>query len=206
MEPGVYRSIIPVETISYSETDLERWRALWRAWIASNRTDWSVWEEFEPIARSEGFKFAHRRGPVGFFFGEAIVALKRHREGYRCWTGGLCSLFRHKLPQLAAKVQVTEAVETLLANQRLPRPFDLQPRLDFKARNPDLLCYRVDSREARWRFSEVKLNSDRVSRDQLQSLAVLRDILGAQVEVVRLVPGGTKVGTTTHLRCSYRLR
>ena len=43
--------------------DRERWRAMWRAWEASAREDWSAWGKFEPLASSGRTIYASRKNP-----------------------------------------------------------------------------------------------------------------------------------------------
>ena len=81
LEPGRYEAVIPVRVIHYPSGAREQWDDRWRRWLASGKTDWSVWGEFEPIARGRGFERFNQVAQ----FAESMVALELHNEGYTIW-------------------------------------------------------------------------------------------------------------------------
>ena len=85
---------------------------------------------------------------------------------------------------LGAWRELTKHLEALLVEQDLSLPDHLTGRIQPRPRNPDLAAYRGK----KWHFCEVKFNlREQVAEEQLVALAVLQKLLGATVEVVRVV-------------------
>jgi hypothetical protein len=197
MESGRFLAQIPHRRIFYAPELYQRWPNMWTAYLASDRTDATVWQEFETLLKVPGFRFAHWTGGR---FAEAMVAFELQREGYECFRA--CSLFRRgrgKLPE------VYELAESRLAAAGLPMPREFGTRIEPRPRNPDLAaCHPRHG----WRFCEVKWKqSEKPSDGQLVALAVLRELLHAQVEVVRVVPEEHRASPEpSPYGCGYTIR
>jgi hypothetical protein len=182
MQPGPRTAPVPVEVIRYTADDRRRFERLWRTWLASPRTDRSLWEQYEGLVSSGRFNFHERENPgQRFYFGEAFVARQLEDEGYQCW--GTCRLFG-LASQKAPYLEQTQAVRDLILAAGRPLPANCVARLDFTPRNPDITAWH---KTRGFRFVEVKTNTSGNRLDQQQSLAVLRELLDAEVSVVRLV-------------------
>ena len=122
LRAGTYTTTVPERILTYPESAIERWAALWKAWIASDRRDWSAWEEFEPVVKGRGMGFpSHEPGGA---FAEAPTAKELHDEGYINWQGRLrCRLFHEPNFANPARAETTE-IERLLSKADLPIPRD----------------------------------------------------------------------------------
>jgi hypothetical protein len=202
LKAGRHEAAIPVRVLYYRPEERDRWRAMWAAWEASDRTDWTAWREHRRLARSGRVRFAHRKNPSPhYYFGEMLAARNIEREGYTCWSAHVCGIAQAGVV-MKRQAPETERVSAMLAEQKLPFPSEYRQRLDFDLAQPDLTAFRPTNE---WRFAEVKVGGDRLRHTQLQTLAFLHHLLGAEVEVVRVVPAGTQVHRLT-LPCTYRVR
>jgi hypothetical protein len=153
------------------------------------------------MARATGFAFSSWREGGGYF-AEALVAKELHDDGWTCWQANMCHLFLKSNRQGQAKAQ-TDIVEGMLAAEGHPRPRDYKGRLSFKPRDPDLIARHPGFG---WRFCEVKWKSERLRAGQLETLAFLHHLLGAIVEVVRVIPAEHRVKSAEKWDCTYTLR
>jgi hypothetical protein len=74
----------------------------------------------------------------------------------------------------------------------------------FKPRDPDIVARHP---QHGWRFCEVKWKRDRLHDGQLETLAFLHCLLGAKVEVVRVVSEGPRVksASAAQLDCTFEV-
>jgi hypothetical protein len=174
---------------------------MWRAWEASAREDWSAWGKFEPLASSGRTIYASRKNPPpDHHFGESLIAQRLEDDGYRTWGGGVCGIAQSD-SELERQVVQTQIVKDLLRLCGLPVPTDYRSRVDFTMRQPDITAFHE---QRGWRFAEVKLDQDRTRPGQVDTLAFLHDLLGAEVEIVRVLPEGTQI-KHREMACTYTL-
>lgn len=179
MQPGPYTAKIAHRRVFYAPEEKLRWNRMWEAWIEGGRTTPSVWQEFEILLTIPGFRFFDWHGGR---FAESVVALELLRKGYTC--SHACRLFRYGKKR-GTWLEATKHIETLLGEAGLPVPQDFGRRIQPPPKNPDLAAHRAGKE---WHFCEVKFNRDeQASQGQLVALAVLRELLDATVEVVRVV-------------------
>ena len=114
---GHFVAQIPHRRVFYAPELHQQWHNMWAAYLASDRKDATVWQEFETLLDVPGFRFDHWTGGR---FAEAVVALELQRDGYECFRA--CSLFRRKRGKLP---EVYESVESRLAAVGLPMPREL---------------------------------------------------------------------------------
>ena len=88
MRLGNHTAHVPHRHIFYPPKLKDRWDKMWADWLASGRSEPSVWEEFEFLDRTPGFQLLTWNGGR---FAEAMVARDLHRQGYKCFLG--CKLF-----------------------------------------------------------------------------------------------------------------
>ena len=177
---------IPERRVFYSPDEKRRWSAMWKAWLKSDRKDESVWQEFRVLLTTPGFRFygdegSAESGWTGGRFAESVVALELLGNGYTC--SHACRLFRYG-KKSGVWLEPTKDLETLLVEADLPLPEHFRKRIQPRPQNPDLAA----CLGKKWHFCEVKFNlREQVDKGQLVALAVLRQLVGATVEVVRVV-------------------
>ncbi len=198
MTPVTYNSTIPHRIIYYTAAEEARWTEAWNEWIASDRTAWSAWQEFEPIARSQGFPLSEGNGG---HFAESRIAKELHDEGYSYWQANRCHLFLKHNRGGKSKAQ-TDIVERLLEAEGHPNLREFRRRLSFKPRDVDLVGHHP---RHGWRFCEVKWKEEPLRPGQLETLAFLQNLLGAAVEVARVVPERHQRQWPDELNCTYTL-
>ena len=178
---------IPHVAISYEAAALERWKRANRPWLESDRKDYSVWGEYAELAKTGRFLLPYSNEPPARRFAELHTALLLQSEGFHCW-GGVRLLGKEVVKGKGNEKANTNEVSSRSA-WRWPR--DIQDKLDFTPRNPDIVAYSEDRNE--WRFCEVKRLREGVDDDQLGALAVLHLLTGAPVAVVRVVEAGSAI-------------
>jgi hypothetical protein len=178
---------IPHRRIFYPDTLKPQFSASWEAFRQCGKTDASVFREFEAVHAIPGFNF---KAWEGGRFAESVVALELLGRRYTCFRA--CSLFRSGIEPRKA-LATTKLFEALLTEARLPLPWEVGRRVrpamtpkkvPWKPRNPDLAAMRGDE----LMFCEVKWKDEEPGEGQLEALAILRELLKATVEIVRVVP------------------
>lgn len=196
MNPGTYTASVPHRVLYHTAAEKQRWSDTWDEWERSNRTDWSAWREFEPIARSAGFPLGESGGG---HFAESRVAKELHDAGYTYWHANRCHLFLKHNRGGISKPQ-TDIVERKLREQGHPYLRDYGKRVQPKLRDVDLVGHHPDHG---WRFCEVKWKTERLRPGQLETLAFLNLLVGATVEVVRVVPDSDGRNWPTEQVCTF---
>lgn len=186
--PGIKirtRVELPHVFVSYRLAVLEQWREASRMWQASKCTDYSVWGEYEEIAKSGRFILPYVNEAPSRRFPELHTALLLQREGFECWGG--VQLFQYPIVG-KGKGNARANTEDVRSKASWRWPSEIEYTLDFSPKNPDIVAYAAAREE--WRFCEIK-RDDPVAADQLKALAVIHLLTRAPVAVVRLVEGTT---------------
>lgn len=179
-----------MEVEAYDPNALVLWSDRLTKWCASGRADLACLGPFASLAKKERI-ICFNGAPRRHGFAEALVASRLENEGYRCWTGVQLFPWDGRAVRAADRRRNTEEVEGLLRDAHIPLPRTFLARLDEqrerhgRMKNPDLVCYHAG--RGAWRFIEVKRN-ERVLPGQVNALAFLHVLTGAEVAIIRLWP------------------
>jgi hypothetical protein len=170
------------------------WKRMRQRWIAGGFAEPSALGPFASLAEG-GRIHSFRTEQPSFGYPEALTATALERDGWTCWTAVQLFPFHGRQVKAEAKRRVTEEVEALLAKAGVPVPARFRTNVNFVPKNPDLVCYHAT--RVAWRFAEVK-RDEPVHQAQLDTLAYLHWLTGAEVAIVRVVPEGARRDERSH--------
>jgi hypothetical protein len=162
-------------------------------------------EQFDPVLEQnwlDGERKAFARGPhlvcerraetqPERFFAETLHVGTLERDNFQCWSGFYALFGPPKNPERGPNAS---AIRQALRACNLPDPHHVMERVrpSFKPRLPDVVGYNRSDGKCHWKFHEIK-RTDPIIRGQLETLAVLRHVFGAEVAVVRYVSNDARV-------------
>lgn len=108
-------------------------------------------------------------------------------QDFKCWTGVQLFPWDGRRVRAADRKRNTDEVVRLLVSDghQLPRDFLTRLAANPRMKNPDIVCRHRALKT--WRFIEVK-REEPVRQAQLNALAFLHELTGADVEIRRLIP------------------
>lgn len=183
---------VPVNTEHYDPAEVDEWQTLMASWHADIVSESTARPgRFEKLARCGrliSFNAAHRTHG----FAEALVALGMEARGFTCWTGVQLFPWDGRQVRAADRKRNTDEVEDLLRadGHLLPRDFLSRLEANPRMKNPDIVCRH--RKHGTWRFIEVK-RDESVLHAQVNALAFLHGLIGADVEIRRLIPRERKL-------------
>jgi hypothetical protein len=186
--------VIPEVIVRHADDAHQRWKSSFEAWMDSGRLDPTHLAEYGALVSPKRIISFWADMP-SFGWAEAHITLLLEAQGYQCWTGVQLFTRDGRAVISEERKRNTEAVEALLRQSGLALPRETAPLLDFRPKNPDLVCFHPARKE--WRFCEAK-RDESVHRDQLKTLGVLHCLTGAPVAVVRLVSQGRRPKARVH--------